>query len=293
MNFTQSLRIRAPNPLEGGISRWNVKDRANRGYANHGDEFGTVEVQAGNFGMFGTTKGCQIRVGREYKKGEQIFVSYGPKSASEYLLEYGFIPPSVIRNPLAELTFEIDKDDRFGDEKLDILEFDTYGGAMDPIQSFDVGGADGQPDPALVQFLRLCVLGGKDSFILESIFRKEVWDFMAQPMSEDNERLVVEALIGKVSDTIDDMIEDDDQGAEVDVTDMTPEGLCKVLRGIERKALHMTADYMTREGEALDLKEYYQERRLKDLGLDSEWQEDNPDVGWGQSRAKGGKDLDW
>jgi len=102
---------------------------------------------------------------------------------------------------------------------------------------------------------------------------------MAQPMSEDNERLVVEAVIGKVSDTIDDMIEDDDQGAEVDVTDMTPEGLCKVLRGIERKALHMTADYMTREGEALDLKEYYQERRLKDLGLDSEWQEDNPDVG--------------
>mmetsp|Transcript_20791 Transcript_20791/g.21102 ORF Transcript_20791/g.21102 Transcript_20791/m.21102 type:complete len:147 (-) Transcript_20791:1106-1546(-) len=33
MNFTQSLRIRAPNPLEGGISRWNVKDRANRGYS--------------------------------------------------------------------------------------------------------------------------------------------------------------------------------------------------------------------------------------------------------------------
>jgi hypothetical protein len=54
---------------------------------------------------------------------------------------------------------------------------------------------------------------------------------------------------------------------------------------------------MLREKEALDLKEYYQERRLKDLGLDSEWsQEDDmvdSDLNFGQTRQPGSADYDW
>ena len=56
---------------------------------------------------------------------------------------------------------------------------------------------------------------------------------------------------------------------------------------------------MQREKEALDLKEYYQERRLKDLGLDSEWDPESEDFGdgdelnYGQTRLPGGGDLDW
>lgn len=46
----------------------------------------------------------------------------------------------------------------------------------------------------LVQFLRLLCLSGEDSFLLESIFRNEVWEFMEEPVSRSNEEAVNEAL---------------------------------------------------------------------------------------------------
>lgn len=63
----------------------------------------------------------------------------------------------------------------FFDDKADVLEYETGGAAIEPVQSFDIvsaPGRDGQPDPSMIQFLRLCQLGGKDAFLLESVFRK-------------------------------------------------------------------------------------------------------------------------
>jgi hypothetical protein len=62
--------------------------------------------------------------------------------------------------------------------------------------------------------------------------------------------------------------------------------------------LSKTIAFVQREKEALDLKEYYQERRLKDLGLDSEWSPEDDDMvgddlSFGQTRAPGGADYDW
>ena len=37
---------------------------------------------------------------------------------------------------------------------------------------------------------------GKDAFLLESIFRKEIWGFVSEPVSEDNERAVTTAVTG-------------------------------------------------------------------------------------------------
>lgn len=42
----------------------------------------------------------------------------------------------------------------------------------------------------LVRFLRLRCVGGDDAFLLESIFRSEVWDFMNEPVSRTNEEAV-------------------------------------------------------------------------------------------------------
>ena len=72
--------------------------------------------------------------------------------------------------------------------------------------------------------------------------------------------------------------------------------ICTKLRESESTALNRSLEFLLREKEALDLKEYYQERRLKDLGLDSEWSPEddmNPDLGFGQTRAPGGADYDW
>jgi len=273
--------------------------------ANHRD-LGTEEVAGGTMGTFGTTRGAEIRTGQKYAAGEEVFVNYGPKSAAEYLLEHGFIPQQAKTTAVSELTFEIDPEDRFYDDKLDVLEFETYESApMEPSQSFDVlyePGRDGEPDPAIVQFLRLVKLGGKDAFLLESVFRKEVWGFMGLPVSQVNERDVVDEIANACSKALEEMggIEETEEVKQQDeANENSPLGLCAIVREAERKALARTVEYMQREKEALDLKEYYQERRLKDLGLDSEWDPESADFGdddelnYGQTRLPGGGDLDW
>lgn len=269
---------------------------------NH-DATGTNEVAGGNMGTFGTTKGAEIKAGfgRKYAPGDEIFASYGPKSAGEYLLDHGFVPDNARQTCVAEMTFECDPDDRFYDDKLDILEFETYDSApMEPVQSFDLVsavGRDGEPDPAMIQFLRLVKLGGKDAFLLESVFRKEVWGFMSMPVSEVNEKDVLDEITSACSKSLSDM----ENAPKFEVTgdnSSSPAGLCAVVRESESKALSRTLEFVVREKEALDLKEYYQTRRLKDLGLDSEWSpDDKPPVGdedfldYGQTRVPGSLDF--
>lgn len=256
---------------------------------NHND--GTKEIQGGFMGAFGTTKGCELTASKAYKAGEEVFCSYGPKSAADYLLEHGFCPPQCWKTAVSEITLEIDPEDRFYDDKLDILEFETYDQApMDPVQSFDVisaPGRDGEPDPAMIQFARLRQLNGLDAFMLESLFRKEVWGFMSLPVSETNELAVVKAVSKACESALEDLNQCPEGGPEV----------CTKLRESECKALNRTLEFMLREKEALDLKEYYQERRLKDLGLNSEWSPEDdmsdPDLSYGQTRAPGGADYDW
>ena len=51
------------------------------------------------------------------------------------------------------------------------------------------------------------------------------------------------------------------------------------MRASERQALDRTLAYVRQEPEALDLKEYYQTRRLKSLGLDSDWTREDDGIG--------------
>lgn len=255
---------------------------------NHDDK--AEEVAGGTMGTFKTTKGAQLIAPMRYEAGDEVYCSYGPKSAADYLLEHGFCPPQVFKTAISELTFELDSEDRFYDDKLDILEFETYDSApMDPSQSFDIvsaPGKDGEPDPAMIQFVRLCKLGSTDAFLLESIFRKDIWGFMSLPVSEPNELAVVNTIIDACEKALEDMAECGQGGPEV----------CTQIRESETRALTRTMEYLQREKEALDLKEYYQERRLKDLGLDSEWSPEDDidsDLGFGQTRLPGGADYDW
>jgi len=310
--FTWAMAIAASRSVfvDGSSQLVPVMDMANH------DDIGVEEVRGGYMGTFGTTKGIVMKTaaGRIFEKGQEVLVSYGPKSAAEYLLEHGFVSKAArsLKTSVAEITFAIDQEDRFYDDKLDILEFETYDNApMEPIQSFDVVsevGRDGEPDPAMIQFLRLLKLNSKDAFLLESIFRKEVWEFMAFPVSEPNERVVLEAVIDACNKGLRGM-EDVEVEVEVESTadndenENSPASLCAVVRASEKRALSRTLEFVSREKEALDLKEYYQERRLKDLGLDSNWNpEDAPaggnpnypdddEMSFGQTRAPGS--LDW
>ena len=257
-------------------------------FLNHEDD--ANEVSDGTTGAFGTTRVSQLVAHKSYKVGDEIYGSYGPKSAADYLLEHGFCPPQAWKTSVSEVVLELNPDDRFYDDKLDILEFETYDQApMDPTQSFDLisaPGRDGEPDPAMIQFARLCQLGGTDAFLLESIFRKEVWGFMSLPVSERNELAVIQQISEQCEKALEDLNQCPEGGPEI----------CTQLRNSEKKAITRTLEFLRREKEALDLKEYYQERRLKDLGLDSAWtpeDDTSEDMGFGQTRAPGGADYDW
>ncbi|KAL3811966.1 hypothetical protein ACHAXA_011293 [Cyclostephanos tholiformis] len=183
---------------------------------------------------------------------------------------------------------------------LDYANHDDYGtreiGGGSVGTSFDViggSGSTGEPDPAMMQFLRLAKLGGKDAFLLESIFRGDVWGFMSEPVSEDNEREVVNAVIEACQSALSEMTSEgegeNDSGEE---SSSKMDRLCSMVCESEREALGRTLTYMRQEAEALDLKEYYQERRLKSLGLDSDWTPED-DVSFGGTRLPGTANYDW
>jgi [ribulose-bisphosphate carboxylase]-lysine N-methyltransferase len=300
-------------------------------YANHNDN-DTYEIRGGNIAIDGgggglnlwgmKTKGAQLLVPSSKSStlqiGDEICISYGPKGPVDYLLDHGFVPPmcrtcsnsssggsrdgSGSAAVTAELTFEVDDTDRFRDDKLDILEHETYDLApMDPIQSFDVAGGaglTGEPDPAMMQFVRLCCLNGKDAFLLESIFRRDVWGYMSEPVSEENERGAVKAIIEACQNALSDILlpevanrEKEEETEECDsCSSEMMDWLCLIVRESERDALTRTLAYMKQEAEALDLKEYYQERRLKSLGLDSDW---TPEDDFGGTRLPGTANYDW
>eukprot|EP00580_Thalassiosira_gravida_P016966 CAMPEP_0201664462 /NCGR_PEP_ID=MMETSP0494-20130426/5919_1 /ASSEMBLY_ACC=CAM_ASM_000839 /TAXON_ID=420259 /ORGANISM="Thalassiosira gravida, Strain GMp14c1" /LENGTH=625 /DNA_ID=CAMNT_0048143235 /DNA_START=122 /DNA_END=1996 /DNA_ORIENTATION=- len=269
-------------------------------YANH-DDFDSYELRDGGIGMlWGSAKGALLKSGKKLGTGDEVRISYGPKGPADYLLDHGFVPPMcrVSSNGAAvsaELSFEVDDADRFRDDKLDVLEYETYELApMEPLQTFDVTGgpgSTGEPDPAMIQFLRLTKLGGKDAFLLESIFRKEIWGFVSEPVSEDNERGASTAVIDACERALADMMEEGEEGS--DGTASEKERLCTMVRESEREALDRTLVYAKQEAEALDLKEYYQERRLKSLGLDSDWSQEDDILGEGGGRVPGGADYDW
>lgn len=270
-------------------------------YANH-DDYNSYELRDGGVGtLWGSSKGALLKSGKKLQKGDEVRISYGPKGPADYLLDHGFVPPMCQTAKgaggsavTAELTFDVDDSDRFRDDKLDVLEFETYDMApMEPLQTFDVTGgpgSTGEPDPAMIQFLRLARLGGKDAFLLESIFRKEIWGFMSEPVSEDNERRAVTAVIKACENALSEIGQDNllEEGAST--TEM--EKLCSMVRASEREALDRTLVYVKQEAEALDLKEYYQSRRLKSLGLDSDWTPED-DTSFGGPRVPGGADYDW
>ena len=276
-------------------------------YANH-DDYDSYEIVGGGVGtLWGSAKGALLKSGKPLKVGDEVRISYGPKGPADYLLDHGFVPNMCQLNSkdgggtaiTAELSFEINNSDRFRDDKLDVLEYETYDLApMEPTQTFDVmggPGSTGEPDPAMIQFLRLVNLGGKDAFLLESIFRKEIWQFMSDPVSEENERGAVTAVIEACQNALSEMDEEEsalkaiDDGEEQSEKDQ----LCRMVRESEREALDRTLVTVKQDAEALDLKEYYQERRLKDLGLDSEWTPEDDGIAFGGTRVPGGADYDW
>ncbi|EOA37362.1 hypothetical protein CARUB_v10011125mg [Capsella rubella] len=198
------------------------------------------------------------------KAGQQVYIQYDlNKSNAELALDYGFVESNPNRNSYT-LTIEIPESDPFFGDKLDIAE--TNG--MGETGYFDI--VDGQTLPAgMLQYLRLVALGGSDAFLLESIFNNTIWGHLELPVSRSNEELICRVVRDACKSALSGFsttIEEDEKLLEEGKLDHRLDIALKIRIGEKKVLQQIDQVFKDRELE-LDVLEYYQERRLKDLGL--------------------------
>lgn len=215
-------------------------------------------------GLFSRDLLFSLRNPTRVKAGEQVLIQYDlNKSNAELALDYGFIESRSERNTYT-LTLEIPESDPFFGDKLDIAESN----GMRETAYLDI--VLDQPLPAtMLPYLRLLALGGGDAFLLESIFRNSIWDHLESPVSRDNEELVCQVIRDACKSALSGYsttIEEDEKLMIQD--DLNPRH--KIAVGIrlgEKKVLQQIDGIFKEREMDLGVYEYYQERRLKDLGL--------------------------
>ncbi|XP_021739961.1 fructose-bisphosphate aldolase-lysine N-methyltransferase, chloroplastic-like [Chenopodium quinoa] len=198
------------------------------------------------------------------KAGGQVLIQYDlNKSNAELALDYGFTESRSERNAYT-LTLEIPESDPFFGDKLDIAESNGMGETA----YFDI--VLGQPLPAIMlPYLRLLALGGDDAFLLESIFRNSIWGHLDLPVSPSNEELICQVIRNACTSALSGYsttIEEDEKLLAQGDLDMRLEIAITIRLG-EKKVLQQIDEVFKEREMELSGFEYYQERRLKDLGL--------------------------
>ncbi|CAL9774491.1 unnamed protein product [Musa acuminata subsp. burmannicoides] len=121
----------------------------------------------------------------------------------------------------------------------------------------------------MLPYLRLVALGGADTFLLESVFGNTIWGNLELPVSRANEEAichVVRQACKSALSVYHTTVEEDEKLMEGDNLDERLR-IAVCVRAGEKKVLQqIDGAFRERESE-LDILEYYQARRLKDLGL--------------------------
>jgi [ribulose-bisphosphate carboxylase]-lysine N-methyltransferase len=198
------------------------------------------------------------------KQGGVVGIDYGGKSRSKMLLKHGVCrTDAVAAEGSYEVSFSVSPMDKFRDDKLDILEINKMPEELTvEFSASDFLSADE------IAFLRLVCLQGMDAFLLESVFRNEVWGFMQEPVSKENEKMVLETLIATCEGCLSGFTSTDAEDTKALAGGSAREQRAAAVRRAEKAALRNTVLILEEEIDSLEEKEYYQERRLRMLNLD-------------------------
>lgn len=210
-----------------------------------------------------------VRASGNFQPGEEILMQYGSsKSNADLALDYGFVEESrfsggIERDSLA-LSLEISPEDRFIDDKADILEINGFQSSM----QFDLPRGEG-PSDEMITFLRLSALSGPDAFLLEALFRNEAWGHVSLPVSRDNEEAICTSMLEGLRAALDGysttVEEDMEILAQEDLS--VRKEIAVVVRLGEKRVMQELQTWFEARLEELDSLEYYAERRLRNLGL--------------------------
>ncbi|ERM94564.1 hypothetical protein AMTRI_Chr04g190680 [Amborella trichopoda] len=233
---------------------------------NHSCNVNTEDVawQIKGSGLFSRELVFSLRTPLPVNAGEQVFIQYDlKKSNAELALDYGFIEPNLGRDAYS-LTLEIPESDPFFGDKLDIAESNGFGETAYFNLLLDCGLPEG-----MLPYLRLAALGGTDAFLLESIFRNTVWGHLELPVSQPNEEFICKAVADACRSALSlyrTTIEEDEELLKKGKLELRLEIAVGVRLG-EKKVLNQILKTFEDRGKEVEGLEYYQERRLKDLGL--------------------------
>ncbi|OMO71876.1 hypothetical protein COLO4_27983 [Corchorus olitorius] len=213
--------------------------------------------------LFSLRSPIPVKAG-EQRTIQQVLIQYDlNKSNAELALDYGFIESNPERNAYT-LTLEIPESDSFSGDKLDIAEMNGLGESA----YFDIVLGRSLP-PTLIPYLRLVALGGTDAFLLESIFRNTIWGHLDLPISRANEELICRVVRDACKAALSGYpttIEEDEKLLEEG--NLEPRRRIAVgVRAGEKKVLQQIDEIFKERESELDELEYYQERRLRELGL--------------------------
>ncbi|OAY59454.1 ribulose-1,5 bisphosphate carboxylase/oxygenase large subunit N-methyltransferase, chloroplastic isoform X1 [Manihot esculenta] len=232
---------------------------------NHSPDITTedyaYEIKGG--GLFSRDILFSLRSPISVKAGEQVLIQYDlNKSNAELALDYGFIERKSARN-VYTLTLQISESDPFFGDKLDIAETNGLGETAE----FDIVLGSALP-PAMLPYLRLVALGGADAFLLESIFRNTIWGHLEMPISRANEELICRVVQDACKSALSGYHTTIEEDEKLEGADLNPRLEIAVgVRAGEKKVLKQIDEIFKQRESELDELEYYQERRLRELGL--------------------------
>ncbi|BAM80301.1 similar to ribulose-1,5 bisphosphate carboxylase/oxygenase large subunit N-methyltransferase [Cyanidioschyzon merolae strain 10D] len=256
-----------------------------------GREDATVRFQWVRKRLLGGREEIHLICTKDVLTGAELRYHARVADAIDFFLQYGYFEehsnPDSARKlrecvGLVTLAFEISRLDRFYDDKVDILQqqqqqqqrIDATSEDELAGQTFVVAASDltsealqaaENPLSAMVQFLRLLCLSGSDAFLLEGLFRDEVWEFLALPVSEGNERMVCELVLASCEERMQAL----DEAQALCEENFSPElkQAAQLVQEAERTTLRAIMTYFRNELTSLREKEYYHERRLRALDL--------------------------
>ncbi|KXZ52475.1 hypothetical protein GPECTOR_9g519 [Gonium pectorale] len=228
---------------------------------------GNTKLVVRSAGLFGRGQVAVVEATRPIRKGEALSMDFAPdRLDGPVLLDYGAMDAASPK-PGYSLTLTMPDSDRFFDDKIDILESNGLRQSM----TYSLT-PDEQPGPEMMAFLRLMQIKAMDAFLLESIFRADVWGFMQDPVSEPNEESVCTtlaegaraALAGYGSSLEEDLA----LLRSGKVAKGSRQEAALLVRLGEKEALDAVARFFEdRKASQLKRLVYYQERRLRRLGL--------------------------
>mmetsp|Transcript_7520 Transcript_7520/g.18276 ORF Transcript_7520/g.18276 Transcript_7520/m.18276 type:complete len:591 (-) Transcript_7520:248-2020(-) len=208
-----------------------------------------------------------IRATGDLPEGSVASMDYAPgASESSVLASYGRADAAGAL-PAVELRLSVSEGDRFFGDKADALEQEGL-----PLASAFLLDARRDPPETMQAMLRLCLLKDKDAFILEPIFRDDLWsEHVRLPFSESNEEDVCNTMIDWASKRLAAFSSALDENKLVrDSGRIFPGSKEEKALGVciaEQEALEQTVNYFRRRLASFEQIQFYQERRLMSLNL--------------------------